>query len=361
MKRSILCLILAMTMLLLAACGAAKPAPAQENPAPAPAPVAEPAAEATEDTAPTFEKMNLKFAHTTADSHIFNIAVQQMAENVKERTGGAVIIDIFPNGELGDATQMIEQCSLGSVDFTFASVSGMATYMPKLNALSAPFLFENYAQADKVIDAFINDWINAEAPATMNATSLGVLDYGFRQVTTNGIEVNTPEDLKGVKLRVPPSAGLQAAFNALGCNTQTIAYSELYTSLKQGVVDGEENPVGTILADCYYECQDQLAITNHFFDCQSLIINQDLWNSFSPELKEIIIDEVNKVVQTVRDYVSTSEADTIAELEAHGMNVTYPDQALFKAVMGPAYDEMAALSGQEAMDELLAAIEEFGA
>ena len=112
------------------------------------------------------------------------------------------------------------------------SLGNMAMYSKKLNAMTAPFLFEDYDHAHRVIDGFVMDWMN-QGLAEHDSVGLSMFDYGFRQTTTQDIVVNKAEDLKGVKIRVPPSTGLLAAFDAIGANTQRIAYSELYTSLKQ--------------------------------------------------------------------------------------------------------------------------------
>lgn len=135
-----------------------------------------------------------------------------------------------------------------ALDSAVVSLGNLAMYSKKLNAMTAPFLFENYDHAHRTIDAFVMPWMN-EGLASHDAIGLSMFDYGFRQTTTKGIPVKVATDLKGVKIRVPPSTGLLAAFDVVGANTQKIAYSELYTSLKQGVVVAQENPVFTILPD----------------------------------------------------------------------------------------------------------------
>ena len=210
----------------------------------------------------------LRLAHTiAATSHAHHQAALLFAENVQKRTKGQVKVEVYPSGELGDQPALAEQITLGALDMAVVSLGNMAMYSKKLNAMTAPFLFEDYEHAHKVIDGFVMGWMNASLKEH-DALGLSMFDYGFRQTTTKGVVVSKAEDLEGLKIRVPPSTGLFAAFDAIGANTQRIAYSELYTSLKQGVVVGEENPVFTILADSLFETQDQLAMTNHYFDCQ---------------------------------------------------------------------------------------------
>ena len=304
-----------------------------------------------------FESMKLSLAHTAAASHAHNQAAMLFAKEVSEATGGKVKVEVYPAGELGDQPALLDQCfNGGDVDLLIASQSNMTTYVPKLAALGAPFLFKDYDQAHKVIDDYIKPWMKADVEEKMNMEPLGVFDYGFRHVTTKDIVVKNADDLKGVKIRVPGSVGLLATFDALGANTQTIAYSELYQSLKQGVVDAEENPVATILADSFYECQNQLSLTGHFFDMQALLINKDKFDEMSPDLQKVIQKAATDAQNLTRQLISGQEADIIAKLKSKGMNVTEVDKQSFKDKMGPAYEKIAKLCGQEELDNLLKAI-----
>lgn len=304
-----------------------------------------------------FPEMELSLAHSAAASHAHNQAALLFKQKVEEATAGKVKVEVYPASELGDQPSLIDQCvSGGDVDLVIASQSNLATYIPKINALSAPFLFKDYDQAHKVIDEYILPWLHDDMMEGMNVVPLSMFDYGFRHVTTKDIVVKKADDLKGVKIRVPGSAGLLATFDALEANTQTIAYSELYQSLKQGVVDAEENPVATILADSYYECQNQLALTGHFFDMQALIINKDVYEDMSPELQEVIKKAAIEAQNLTRTLIPGQEAEIIAKLKEYGMSVNEVDKDSFISKMGPAYEKIAKLCGQEELDNLIKAI-----
>ncbi len=304
-----------------------------------------------------FESMKLSLAHTAAASHAHNQAALLFAKEVSEMTGGKVKVEVYPAGELGDQPALLDQCfNGGDVDLVVASQSNMTTYVPKLAALGAPFLFKDYDQAHATIDNYIMPWMEDDVEDKMNMVPLGVFDYGFRHVTTKDIVVTKASDLKGVKIRVPGSVGLLATFDALQANTQTIAYSELYQSLKQGVVAAEENPVATILADSYFECQNQLALTGHFFDMQALLINKDKFDEMSDDLKEVIKKAGIDAQNLTRTLISGQESEIIGKLKEKGMNVTEVDKQSFKDMMKPAYEKIAKLSGQEELDNLLKAI-----
>ena len=155
---------------------------------------------------------------------------------------------------------------------------------------------------------------------------------------------------------MPPSTGLLAAFDAVGANTQKIAYSELYTSLKQGVVVGEENPVFTILADSLYETQNELAMTNHYFDCQVLLVNKMFFDGLAPDVQKVIREEAVKAQNLTRVRISEGESAVVEELKKKGMHVTMPDRASFVAKMRPAYEKVGKLAGEKEMDKLLTAV-----
>ena len=278
-----------------------------------------------------FSAQTIRLAHTAAISHAHHEAALQFAKNVSERTGGKVKVEVYPAGELGDQPALAEQVTLGALDSAVVSLGNLAMYSKKLNAMTAPFLFKDYDHAHRTIDAFVMPWMN-EGLAQHDAVGLSMFDYGFRQTTTKGVPVNSAADLKGVKIRVPPATGLLAAFDAVGANTQKIAYSELYTSLK-------------------------LALTNHYFDCQVLLFNKMFLEGLQPELQAILKEEAVKAQNLTRDRISHGEAAVIEELKKKGMHVTNPDRDSFVKLMKPAYDKIGELAGKDEMKKLLDAVE----
>lgn len=358
MKKRVLAMAAACAVSLLAGCGGGSTAP--ETTAAAAEGTSAAAQESGEEEGKTaeFPEMKLSLAHVTATSHPHNAAAERFAEIVSEKTGGAVTVTVYPASELGDHAAITESCYTGGdVDIVITSQSIMASYMPKVNALAAPFIFDDYDHAHRVMDSYVLDWINEDIEEQMNGHCIGLFDYGFRHVTTKGIDINTADDIKNLKIRVPGSTGLLATFDALGCNTQTIAYSELYQSLKQGVVDAQENPLATIVADSLYECQDHLILTGHFFDVHPLVVNKTKWDSMSPELQEIMVEAAQEAQQMTRDLISGGEEQNIETLKEKGMQVIYPDKQSFKDKMQPAYDKLSELCTAEEMNKLLEAVE----
>ena len=194
----------------------------------------------------------MKLAHYAAVDHPGGVAAQQFADNVKERTNGEIVIEVYPNNELGAPDEMLEQNIMGVVDMTLGTQGSLDKYSKKFATVMLPFAFDSYDLAYEVLDGPFYDWVKDEL-LEQGLVYIGSWDYGFRCLTNSVREVNTPADVVGLKIRTPGEIQLQSCMEALGANVQSIAFNELYLSLKQGVVDGQENPLSVIYFNKYYE------------------------------------------------------------------------------------------------------------
>ena len=270
----------------------------------------------------------MKLAHYAAVDHPGGVAAQQFADNVKERTNGEIVIEVYPNNELGAPDEMLEQNIMGVVDMTLGTQGSLDKYSKKFATVMLPFAFDSYDLAYEVLDGPFYDWVKDEL-LEQGLVYIGSWDYGFRCLTNSVREVNTPADVVGLKIRTPGEIQLQSCMEALGANVQSIAFNELYLSLKQGVVDGQENPLSVIYFNKYYETQKYLAMTNHVYNSMNLVISKKVWDKLPEEYQQIIIEESKNAAQTMREAIKSSDADYISKLEAEGMTVTYPDTAEF--------------------------------
>ena len=168
------------------------------------------------------------------------------AEAVEKRTNGKIKVTIYPNNALGSPPEVLEQNILGAVDMSLPTQGQLGKYSKKFNCVMLPFMFANYAQADKVLDGPFIEWAVPDLEKA-GLVFLSNWEWGFRNLTNNKRPVNNPEDVKGLKVRTPPELPTQAAMEALGAVVATINFNELQMALKQGVVDGQENPVAVIL------------------------------------------------------------------------------------------------------------------
>ncbi|MBV8031948.1 MAG: TRAP transporter substrate-binding protein, partial [Betaproteobacteria bacterium] len=171
-------------------------------------------------------------------------------------------------------------------------------------------------------------------------------DYGFRNVTNSVRPINTPDDVKGLKLRTPPELQIQASMESLGAIVQAISFPELYVALSQKVVDGEENPVPVIWFAKFYEVQKHLALTRHIYNNMIHTVSAHTWKKLTPQQQLIFREESASAGNLMRKLMAETEADQIKKLEAAGMQVTRPNLAPFRARMEPAYARIAAYAGE---------------
>jgi tripartite ATP-independent transporter DctP family solute receptor len=309
---------------------------------------------AADDSGKVYE---LKLAHYVPTDHPGGVAAQQFADNVKERTGGKVIIDVFPNNELGAPDDILEQNIEGVVDFSLGTQGSLCKYSKKFATVMMPFVFDDYEHAYRVLDGPFMDWVQDDLEE-IGLEFLGSWDYGFRNLTNSVRPINTPEDVKGLKIRTPGEIQLQSCVEAMGANVQAIAFNELYLSLKQGTVDGEENPLSVIYYNKFYEAQKYLAMTGHVYNSMNLVVSEKVWKTLPAEYQTIIREESKNAADTMRDLIKNGDAEYIRQLEAEGMVVTYPDKRAFKALMQPSYEKIAQYVGsQEIIDKFLEMVE----
>jgi tripartite ATP-independent transporter DctP family solute receptor len=209
-----------------------------------------------------------------------------------------------------------------------------------------PFIFDSRELVFRVLDGPAMTWLAPLAQA-QGFILLRNWDYGFRNVTNSVRPINTPDDVKGLKLRTPPELQIQAAMEALGASVQAIAFPELYLALAQKVVDGEENPIAVIFFNKFYETQKHLAITRHIYNNMIHTIGVNSWKKLTPEQQTIFREESASAGDLMRKLMADGEEDQIKKLEAAGMQVTRPDLAPFRALMEPAYKRIATYAGED--------------
>ncbi|HSQ84211.1 MAG TPA: TRAP transporter substrate-binding protein, partial [Desulfobacterales bacterium] len=205
-------------------------------------------------------KMTLKLGHYANAQHAGNKAAQMFAEGVAKRTKGAITVEIYPNNELGNPPEVLEQNVLGVIDMSLPTQGQLAKYSKKFGCVMLPFAYNGYDHAYKVLDGPFIKWAEKDLEDA-GLVFLANWEWGFRNLTNSVRPINTPDDVKGLKIRTPPELSIQSAMEALGATVQTIQFSELPMALKQGVVDGQENPVSVIYAFKIYETQKYLAMT----------------------------------------------------------------------------------------------------
>jgi tripartite ATP-independent transporter DctP family solute receptor len=290
--------------------------------------------------------LTLRFAHYAAEDHPANIAAKQFADRVESRTNGAIKINIFPNNALGGPPEQAQQIKLGTIDMGLPTQGQLDKYDTAFAAVMLPFIWDSPQHVFRVLDGPAMAWL-APLAEKQGFVLLRNWEYGFRNVTNTVRPINTPDDVKGLKLRTPPELQIQASMEALGATVQAIAFPELYLALSQKVVDGEENPIAVIYFNKFYEVQKHLALTRHIYNNMIHTVSAISWNKLNPGQQAIFREESASAGDLMRKLIGDQEDDQIKKIEAAGMLVTRPDLAPFRALMAPAYERIAAYAGAD--------------
>jgi tripartite ATP-independent transporter DctP family solute receptor len=302
-------------------------------------------------TAPAMA-IELKLGHYAAESHPGHKATVMFADAVKKRTNGEVTVKIYPANALGSPPEVLEQNKMGAIDMSLPTQGALDKYEKAFSVVMLPFVYKSYQHAWKVLDGPFMDWV-APKLEKQGLIFLSNWEWGFRNVTNNVRPVNSPADMKGLKMRTPPEIQLQAAMEACGAVVTKIAFPELYNALKQGVVDGQENPLAVIYHFKLYEVQKNLALTRHVYNSMVHVMSAKSWNKLTAEQQKIVREESKKAGQWFRDTMLKEEAGLIEKLKAKGMKITQPDTSKFRSQMQPAYDRIGEYAGKENVAKFL--------
>lgn len=304
-----------------------------------------------------FAQTTLRLAHISDTEHPAQEGALRFKELVEEGTNGRVVVEIYPNSTLGSAPEYTEQVALCAVDLGLATSGQLQVYVPEYAVVMLPFIYDGYDHAHRVLDGAGGEAL-AELAAQQGFVVLANWEWGFRQITNSERPIESSTDLEGLTMRVPNEIQLQAMFEALGASTETIAFPELYTALAQGVVDGQDNPIPTIYHQNFYEVQDYVALTNHVYNTQMLVMSECAWNALSSEDQQVVESAAVEAGQLVRDLTLQEEERLVAEMEDAGVTITRPDPAEFREAVAPAVDRVARFAGVDFTEEFLQYVEE---
>lgn len=287
---------------------------------------------------PSRAAVELKLTHPADLSHPVHIEAEKMAKRVADRTNGAVKITLFPNNQLGSPVETAQQTRLGAIDMILMNPANIESISKSIGVINIPYQFDNYEHAHRTLDVTARDWISQQLAAA-GFTWIANFEWGFRALSNSRRPVNSPDDVKGLKLRVPPELAIKAAFEALGANTQTIAFQEVYLALANKTVDGQDNPVGTTFAAKFFEVQSHIALTKHIYASIMFAANPRSWqNKLDEAQRKIVIEEATVAGAAARKGVRDREEENLAQMQKAGVAVTRPDVAPFREKMAPAYE-----------------------
>ncbi|MBA1335023.1 MAG: TRAP-type C4-dicarboxylate transport system, periplasmic component [Firmicutes bacterium] len=296
----------------------------------------------------------LKMSVTTPEGSSWTKGAYKFAELVKERTNGKVEVNVYPNEQLsgGNQGKGIEMLMTGATDLSFHSNIIYSIMDERFGVISLPWLLPTYEKADEKIKGAGGEKV-AELLLEKNVVALGFGENGFRQITNNKRPIATPDDMKGLKIRVPGIKMYISLYKALGADPTAMNFAEVFTSLQQGAIDGQENPLDVIHSAKLYEVQKYISLWNYSYDAIILGMNKDKFESFDKETQDILRQAAIEACEYQVELNRANGEDQLAFFKEQGMQVTEVTDEQIKAFqekVKPVYDEYEPIVGKELLD-----------
>ncbi|WP_051486690.1 TRAP transporter substrate-binding protein [Brachybacterium phenoliresistens] len=252
---------------------------------------------------------------------------------VAEQSGGEVEIQILGQESVGNDTEMMVSVAAGTLDMSINSQGPFSSYVPEAALIGLPFLFESSAHAYAVLDGALQDTIAARAEE-VGFHVLNLWDNGMRDISNSVRSIASPEDVAGLKIRTPDDPMTIDIFGELGANPTPLAFGELYLALRQGAVDGQENPVVNIKSSSLQEVQSHLAVTGHKYEVNPFVMSTTRWKNLSEDIRQVIASAAQGAVEEQRRLMTEQTAAIYTEFE-QVLEVTHPDRAEFREATAP--------------------------
>ncbi|MGE6784857.1 TRAP transporter substrate-binding protein [Ensifer adhaerens] len=296
----------------------------------------------------------IKFASANNKGHPQVTGMEKFAELVKDKSGGKIEVKLFPGGTLGGDVQTVSALQGGVIEMTVLNAGILANNVKQFGAVDLPFLFDSGAEADKVMDGAFGDSL-LKLLSDTGLVGLGYWELGFRNLTNNRHPVTKLEDIKGLKIRTIQSPIPIELFNTLGANAVPLPYTELYTALETGTVDGQENPAANILNAKFYEVQKYMTLTRHQYNPQIVLVSKKFWDGLNDEEKTVLQTAATEARDYQRKVSREADAAALEEIRKTGMEVSEfsPEETQkLRDAVKPVIDKFSAEIGTETVQAL---------
>lgn len=281
------------------------------------------------------------------------ITLKHLKELVEERSNGRITIDIFFDGILGSVREEIEGVQLGTIEITQVSNSPITAWIPLMNLFELPFLFKDSKHLSAVVESDLVKGYDKYF-SEVGFHLLGFNTVGLRHLMTTRKVVNSIEDLKGLKIRLMENPAHLDAWKAFGASPLPMSYSELYTALETGVIDGAEAANSNYYSKKFYEPAPNWAMLGWMNMMAVMIMNKDFYEKMPEDLQKIVDDAAKEACKMGRELYGELDKENYKKLEELGVNITYPDLAPFREACKPVYDKWAPkVGGREKIDEIV--------
>ena len=291
-----------------------------------------------------------RYANNVVVAHPVNAQLAKAVDKIRDESGGRIEIQIFPNNQLGGDTAVLSQLRAGAIEMFNLSGLILATFVPIASINGIGFAFKDYQQVWAAMDGPLGVYVRGVIEKSNLIALDKMWDNGYRQITSSTHPINSPEDLRAFKIRVPVSPLWTSMFKALGASPASINFSEVYSALQTKIVEGQENPLSLIELNRFYEVQRYVSMTNHMWDGFWTLINGSAWTALPKNLQEIVARNINEAALRERDDIRALNQSLGGELAKKGMAFNETDPEKFRAVLRNAgfYAEWKAKYGAQA-------------
>ena len=280
----------------------------------------------TGDSANT-EAVHFKLSHPSAEGGPYDLMSKKFAELVEEKSGGKYVIDIFAANALGSQEEVLDAVSLGTLDLAVTSDDILAKYAPEWGYVGLPFLFDDVDDVDENLNGELGAYLSGKLE-DKGMFVISFFENGFRNITANK-EINTPQDLAGLKIRVMTNEPLRAMFTNAGAVVTNVSFSELYQALQLGTCEAEENPFANIRDKKFYEVQSYMCVTMHSHTAEPLVMSKELFDGLSAEDQAMFQEAGLEASKWAHQHAKDTDAENREYLEGQ-MTVIDPDRELWK-------------------------------
>ncbi len=276
------------------------------------------------------------------------------AKNVKEMSKGTIIIDVFPDAQLGYERDMIEGMQLGTIDMAILTNVNVGPFVPEFMAFDLPFVFKDRATAYKVLDGPIGQKLFGLLEQKRGIIGLAWGEGGYRHMLNNVKPVRVPADVQGVKYRSLENPLYIATYKAIGSNPTPMAWSECFTGIQQKTIDGLDLPIASIYTFKYHEITKYLSLTGHFYSPLIISVSKPVWGKLTPEEQAIMKQAAKKAGDDERKFLAEIEEKFMKEIEKGGMKINKDvDISAFQKAVAPVYETYRSKIGGELIDSIL--------
>jgi len=292
--------------------------------------------------------MVLRFGHVGKPGSLFDLSAKEFARRANEKLGDKAEVQVFGSSQLGNDSELLQKLKLSQVTFSLPS-SVMSSVSPEFGVFEMPYIIQNRDHIRRVSQEMLGDTFQPAAEAK-GFKILAFWENGFRHITNNVRPINKPDDLQGIKLRTPKGAWRVKMFQSYGANPTPMAFSDVFTALQTGVIDGQENPYAQIASAKFQEVQKYLSITGHVYTPGYILVGKSKFESLPEDVQAALQEAALETQEYVYETAARLEEELLKEI-AKEAEVNEADKQAFIEASKPIYDEFA--STVEGGDELV--------